>query len=166
LKFDLNGHNLLPFLRDKAYTLLTQRDQSVAELRAKLSRALGKQPFAQSLGEEVQTKAIGQTIRELEEQHLLDDKKFSRNWVESRLRFRPRGEPVLRQELRQKGISEEVIKATLSDLLDEESQLAAATKLLKSRQKKTPDQNNRYLASKGFSYSIIHQVVPRNSGKS
>lgn len=162
MKFDLNGPSLLPFLKDKAYTLLTARDHSVAELREKLKKALDKQPFAQSLALEERERALEQTLLELQDQHLLDDEKFARSWVESRLRFRPRSAIVLRQELRQKGIAEEITKMVLAEIVNDQTQLDAARKLLRSRQSKSREQNTRYLAGKGFPYQIIKQALADN----
>jgi len=84
-----------------AARLLEARARSVGEVRRRLTQA-GYRP-------ELIEGAIGR----LTELGILDDEAFSRAWVESRDRARPRGESALRQELALRGVSREVIDGAL-----------------------------------------------------
>lgn len=87
---------------EAAAQLLAVRSRSVAETRSRL-RHLG---YAEPLIEDVLTRLLGMGY--------LDDVAFGRAWVESRDRSRPRGEAVLRQELRRKGLDEAVVRDILA----------------------------------------------------
>lgn len=58
---------------------------------------------------------VEQAVTRLVELHLLDDGAYARAWIASRDRTRPRGERVLRQELRMRGVAAEVIDEALDD---------------------------------------------------
>ncbi len=139
--------------RDLALRYLGTRARSTAEVRDYLRR----KGFAETTIEHV--------IERLQEWGYLDDEAFARFWVEDRERFRPRGLIALRQELRQKGISNDIIQRVLADLDPEDSaRRALASRLRQWRhldwhtfRKKAGD----YLARRGFSYDIINDVVRR-----
>lgn len=61
---------------------------------------------------------------------LIDDEAFARMWVESRQRSRGLARPVLRQELRRKGIDGQVAEAALEEL-DPEDERARAVELVR-----------------------------------
>jgi len=88
---------------DAAATFLAVRPRSVAETRRRL-RHLGY-PHA----------LVDRVVDRLIELEYLDDEAFSRAWVESRDRARPRGENALRRELMLKGVGREVIDAVLAE---------------------------------------------------
>jgi regulatory protein len=62
-----------------------------------------------------------QVIARLERNGFLDDREFARFWVENRQTFRPRGTRALRVELRQKGLSGEIIEDALAVVGDEDA---------------------------------------------
>lgn len=117
------------YLNIKAVRLLSYRPRSIAEIRQRLKRT------------NADSKTINLVISELEDQGLLDDKKFAAWWVDQRTTFRPRGNFALTQELKQKGIADSIIK---SNLLTYEQELELAKKLPVNK-----------LASRGFSFGII-----------
>jgi len=84
-----------------AARFLEARARSVGEVRRRLTQA-GYRP-----------ELIEGAIVRLTELGILDDEAFSRAWVESRDRARPRGESALRQELALRGVSREVIDGAL-----------------------------------------------------
>ena len=88
---------------DAAARFLEARQRSVAEVRRRL-RSAGYRPDL-----------VDGAIDRLLELGFLDDEAFSRTWVESRDRARPRGERAIREELRLKGID----RATIDAVLDE-----------------------------------------------
>ena len=49
-------------------------------------------------------------LSKLREQKFVNDEKFAQGWIEHRMRLKPKGWYVLKLELQQKGISEDIIK--------------------------------------------------------
>jgi regulatory protein len=94
---------------------------------------------------------------------LLDDEAFAQYWVENRERFRPRGLHGLRYELREKGISDEIIKGALASVDVSASARRAASK--KARQLRQMDHSTfvqklvDFLARRGFGYEVAREVA-------
>jgi regulatory protein len=94
---------------------------------------------------------------------LLDDFAFANYWVEQRETFRPRSRFALAQELRQKGINQDVINGVLENV----DELAAARRVVNkraSRWTELPDEAYRkkmsgFLQRRGFSYEIIREAL-------
>ena len=96
---------------------------------------------------------------------LIDDEKFAKWWVEQRQSFRPKPKRILNNELRIKGINNEIIKKVLGEEeIDEEKM---ARELLEKRAYKwkgleprlTRQKMSQYLVQKGFSWEIVEKVV-------
>jgi regulatory protein len=86
-----------------AARFLELRSRSVDEMRRHLAAA--RYP----------ANLIERAIVRLLELGMLDDRAFGRAWVESRDRARPRGEQVLRRELRLKGLERDLIAEILAE---------------------------------------------------
>jgi regulatory protein len=102
-----------------AMRLIEIRPRSISELRQRLRR------------KEFPASAVDYAITRLSDLGLLDDAAFSRLWVENRRSFSPRGSLALRDELRRKGISRDLIDAALAD--DGEAEDAAAQEAERAR---------------------------------
>jgi regulatory protein len=91
----------------------------------------------------------------------IDDESFAKWFLDQRNTFRPKSDRILTQELRAKGIGQEIIKKVLSE--DETSELEKALKLIK----KPMDREKviRYLGSRGFSWDIIKDVLAKLKNK-
>lgn len=104
-------------------------------------------------------------IGRLEHAGLLDDEAFAHFWVENRERFRPRGLRALRYELRNKGVSDEIIDLALESVDAQESAYRSAAK--KARQLSDQDQRTfyrkmiDYLSRRGFAYEVSREVTDR-----
>ncbi len=134
-----------------AYRLLTYRPRSEAEVRTRLL----KKGFDPATAEAA--------LEKLRAQGLLDDLAFGRFWQESREAFSPRGEYLLRAELRQKGLSAETVGEVLADFDEAESALKVARSLRRRLDKLPPEERRRrlwgQLARRGFAPDTIQQVV-------
>jgi regulatory protein len=136
-----------------ALRFLGIRDRSEAELRTYLRR--------RKLPDDV----LERTLARLREHQHADDARFASAWVENRSTFRPRGRRALTWELRQKGVSAEVVDTALADL--DETALAYQAGIKKARQLvSAPWQDFRlrvsaYLARRGFEPSIVTTTVSR-----
>jgi len=124
------------------------------------------------LSEKIRTKKVskGQAIAKakkiilrLKSLGLIDDREFTRWWLEQRQTFRPKGKLALRQELRQKGIDDSLISRLLDSLITPEVELETAKKLARKRLKVIKslpflEQKRKlvqFLGSRGFSYPTI-----------
>ena len=109
-----------------------------------------------------------QVIEKLENLNLINDKEFARWFIDQRQQFRPRGKMLLTLELRQKGISPEVIAEALTTI-DASSQTEKAIELLERKinlwrekdirvlRKKAQD----FLLRRGFSYAVVRDAVQK-----
>lgn len=139
--------------REDAYRLLEHRQRSIAEIGGRLAR----KGFPADIVEEV--------IAGLEQVGLLDDSDFSRRWVRSRMAQRPMGRRALTWELRQKGVSDDLIDEALREISDED-ELEAALHLARRRLKKDagdPAAEKRRLASllrrRGFGWEAVSAAL-------
>jgi regulatory protein len=136
----------------KALRHLSYRPRSEAELRQKLI----------SLG---YTETVIETvITRLRNNQLIHDPQFAQMWVENRSTFRPRSRHLLKMELKQKGIHDEIIEAALADAVDDDelAYQAATRKAHKYAGLEWQDFREKlsgFLARRGFSYGTIAPVV-------
>ena len=104
-----------------ARTIVLRKLSAAPRTRAELAGELAKR----GVDSEVATHVLDRFV----EVGLVDDADFAQMWVESRQRTRGTARPVLRRELRDKGVAEEYIDAALADL-DGESESEAARMLV------------------------------------
>jgi regulatory protein len=144
-------------LKDWALGLLSQRSYTCAKLSDKLRQRAKKLKISPD--------SIPAVIDRLIELKLLDDLKYCRNWVEDRNRMRPRGQYMLTQELRLKGVAKDVLDQFWAERepLDE---LALAQQLvdkkkprLRGDERQIREKLYRYLASKGFGHTVIKAIL-------
>ena len=151
---DLLASDVAQRAYDRAVRFLSYRPRSVWEVIRNLIRA------------GVDESLIEAVIERLTHQGYLNDAEFARFWVGDRQRFRPKGARALRQELRQKGVSDAVIDETLVDLDPMASALAAGRPRalrLASLAEADPFTFRRklsgFLLRRGFDYGIVREVV-------
>ncbi len=135
-------------LRVAALRLLTRRDHSRAELKAKLATT------AES------PEQLNAVLDVLQAERLLSDHRFATQRVVARAgRY---GDARLKQELRQQGVSDEDITAALPEAGDE----AARCRAVWARKFRLPPQSveerakqMRFLQYRGFSSEVIRRVM-------
>ena len=94
-------------------------------------------------------------LERLCELNLLNDSRFSRLWLESRLRL-PRSPLRLLAGLCSRGIDRDDAEAAIKEVLDEDTEYALLLRFVKKKQRKTEKQNLKYLLkSEGFSSVAI-----------
>jgi regulatory protein len=133
---------------------LTGQARSRAELATKLAKRRVPEEVAQRL------------LDRFEEVGLVDDAAFARLWVESRQPGKGLGRRALAQELRRKGVDEEVARAAL-DEVEPEDEEAAARELVrrKLRTMRNVDRTTAtrrlsgMLARKGHGGDVVWRVV-------
>lgn len=150
----LKASDTLEQARQRAVEFIAYRPRSEKEVRQRLQRAGAPEDVIDEIA--VSLRAAG----------LLDDESFSRSWVDSRMRNRPRSRRMLAWELKQKGIDAATIDASLEAVSDSEAAYQAALRQWPKVAEARPDRQRRrklseYLARKGFGYDTIEEAIER-----
>ncbi len=132
---------------------LTPRERSELEVRNRLTRAGHADDVIES------------TIQRLRARRFLDDRSFAHAWVESRARRRARGRHVVEQELRGKGLDDELIAEAIETSYGDE--LDVARPLAKKYVAglgvlEWPAFRRRlgaYLSRRGFAYDAVDTLI-------
>lgn len=159
------------FLYNKALRLITNRPQSKKEIFLKLILSTRRRKISDAKN------SIDKTIRELENKNILNDFDFAKWWISQRSEFSPRGKTLLIQELKSKGVSEDVINKAIDFFWkDEVDRLGVKRKALseielakKAANKKIREYSKfsaldferkmiRYLLRRGFDYEVSREV--------
>ena len=141
--------------RDYTYRFLSYRQRSVKEVRERLK----KRGFASGI--------IRKTIEYLSRLSYLNDEEFARFWMRSKIQSKPSGLALLRYQLRQKGISEELLDKVFGEYAGLYDEYEAAKKLAASRRSRYKNVNplkikqRLYgcLRRRGFSQEAIWQAL-------
>ncbi len=152
------GQTLLPEARqeleqkahiDKAYDrslqLIARRPRSTWEVEQYLKR------------KSYETDIIKTIVERLQDKGYLDDAAFADTWVRNRRLLKSRSKRKLRQELMQKRVPDQIIRACLD--ADETDDTAVLRDLIEQKRKLSRYQDRqklmRYLSGQGFSYGDI-----------
>jgi regulatory protein len=138
---------------------LTGRARTRSELATKLTQ--------RQVPDDVATRLLDR----FEEVGLVDDSAFAREWVEQRQTGRGLARRALAQELRRKGIADEVVRETL-DELDPDDEVEAARMLVRAKLRTVGSLDHDkavrrlvgMLARKGHSSSVAFRVVKEELG--
>lgn len=144
-----------------AFRLLSYRIRTCKEMSDKL-RDKG---FSQDI--------INRVIKDLKRIDYLNDAKFAKEFIESRLIHNPKGAKMLSYELTQKEVAKHIIDKALKENLPSEKEADLARELAKKvwLKKKNVEINKRkaqlynYLARRGFSSSLIIKTLEEVSGQ-
>jgi regulatory protein len=146
-------------LFERALRFLAPRPRSRSEVRRRL---LAPRPKHLPPNAEL----VERVLDRLEGLELQDDRQFADFWIENRERFSPRSARALSFELRQHGVTREVIDQASSSDRDEERALAAGRQRLRSLSPTHPPSYEdfrarlgQFLLRRGFSYGIARRVV-------
>ena len=150
------NEDLIPLL-DKAYFFLKFRPRSEKEVRDYLYKKISNKLWSREDAEKI--------IENLKGRGLIDDAKFVDWFIRQRLALKPKGERVLRRELRQKGIEDELVDRYFSkNSLNEEG---LARQILEKRwprliglsKRKRFEKAARFLMSRGFSFDLTKKTI-------
>ena len=155
---------------DEQYTALILKDQQARCFDAAL-RFLGARPRSEReirdrlARHEFDVTVVDRVIERLRRIRLVDDAAFATYWVEQRASHRPRGSRLLKQELRQKGVSQDVLAEALPLEDDDEGAYRAAQRKatsLRALDERTFKQRlGAFLQRRGYGYETIKPVVTR-----
>lgn len=150
---ELKSKDDIEIALQRAMNFLSYRARSEQEVRQNLKKHEHADPV------------IEEILDRLRRGGLVDDQNFAEIWVENRSEFRPRGSQMLRVELRQKGIQDQVIADVLGQI--DESALALKAARKKARRFQSLEwqdfrkKMNGFLARRGFHYGVISEVLPK-----
>lgn len=137
--------------RSKALSLLSRREHSRSELKQKLYST-------DSSSDEINT-----LLDEFENAGWLSDARFASSYVRANLeRF---GASRLKNELRQRGVSDGDIQAALAEATEIETDLSRAQTIWQKKFAAPPldaadkGRQVRFLQARGFSFDVIRQVI-------
>lgn len=139
-------------VKERAAMVLGYRDRSVAELVEKLA----DDGYPQIV--------VDETVERFSELSLIDDQRFTAGWVRSR-RASGFGDDRIRRELRQKGVSDQIISEAFGELTEETSdQVERASRLLSASRLESQADARRAvsrLLRKGYPMSVALAAVRR-----
>jgi regulatory protein len=138
---------------DAALHFLGPRPRSEREIRDRLARG------------EYDPQVVDRVVARLRQLRLVDDAAFAAYWVEQRATHRPRGARLLKQELRQKGVSQDVLTEALPEDDDADGAYRAAQRKatsLRALDERTFKQRlGAFLQRRGYDYETTRSVVGR-----
>ena len=163
----MEAKTILETLSQEAAHFLSFRPRSEKEIRDFLLKKFKVKFFHSPEFLEIdKEKFISQVIEQLKKHNLINDSQFVSWWLEQRSSFNPKSEKVLRLELRQKGIDEELIEEKLAtidimqrqqairQIIEKKIRLYAGLSKFKLRNKLL-----RYLINHGFNYDLAKSLV-------
>jgi regulatory protein len=135
-----------------AVIFIKYRPRSVKEVKDKLK------------SKKCPEKLINMVIYELQENNLLNDEEFARAWAEERLLSRKFGKIKVRNELKLKGISPDIIASILDEALTGFDELEQAVKFISGKYKRglegiKKDKLIALLIRNGYTFSIAEKAV-------
>ncbi len=146
---------------------LSFRPRSEKEMRDYLTKKFRIQNSELRIKNEI----IERIIASLKRDKFINDEEFVRMWVKQRTLLKPKAWRVIKYELKQKGITDEIIdfvmtndQLSMTKNLDTESARKLAEKKLrtihdKDDKRKVYEKLGRYLASKGFDWDTVKEAI-------
>lgn len=141
--------------KNNAYALLRIRPRSEAEIK----RRLKEKGYDEAL--------ISGIVESLKRTGNIDDQKFAKFWIESRMTLNPVGDVVLKHELKEKGVTDSIIEATLEEKAKNYDEHEVAFNMAKDRFERLKSLDRRkatkrlydFLIRRGFKYDTVRKIV-------
>lgn len=148
----LQGEDAVQKAVEAGVNYLSYRPRSIKEVRVKLE-------------EKATPEVTERAIERLSALGYLDDQAFASMWVRDRLHFRPASPRALRQELRQKGIADDIIAEVLAQVSVEETAYRALQAQARRVRNLSPrdarEKLTGFLARRGFNYGDARRAIDR-----
>lgn len=107
-------------------------------------------------------------ISKLLEYEYLNDEKYAQLFVESRIKYKPRGKNILYGELISKGVSKDIVEKVLSEMLGDEYSILVSTYRKRFKDQKISIEDRKkidFLRRKGFNWDLIEKFINDESSK-
>lgn len=109
--------------------------------------------------------SVNRTIDKLKDLKLVDDEAFAESWMQDRLLYRPKSRMMIRRELIQKGVDNEIASRITEEVDDSESAFNAGIKKAKLLRNLEYQEFYRrlaaYLGRRGYGGEVVHGAVKR-----
>ncbi len=142
---------------DRTFNFISYRMRS----RHEVSLYLRRKKYDQELS--------AQIVAELERRRIIDDFRFAKEWVDTRRLGAARSRRQLQAELREKGMTSEIIEEVLRSV-GEEDEVGAVIEMIENKglRRRYDDERKliNHLAGKGFSYATIKTALGRITASS
>lgn len=107
-------------------------------------------------------------VSRLLEYEYIDDEKYAKMFVESRIKNKPRGKNILFGELISKGVSKDIVEKVLSEMLCDEYSILISTYRKRFKDQSISFEDRKkidFLRRKGFSWDLIEKFINNESSK-
>ncbi len=107
-------------------------------------------------------------IKKLLEYEYLNDEKYAQLFVESRIKYKPRGKNILYGELISKGVSKDIVEKVLCEMLSDEYTILVSTYRKRFKDQKIYLEDRKkidFLRRKGFNWDLIEKFINDESTK-
>lgn len=156
------NEDLIPLL-NKVYFFLKFRPRTEQEIRDYLYKKVAKTHWSRDDAEKI--------IDNLKTQDLINDEQFVDWFVRQRMALKPKGQRLLKRELKQKGIKDELVDKYFSRRVVDEEGLAR--QILEARWGRYKNLNERkrfekaagFLGRRGFGFDVIKKTIENLSKK-
>lgn len=143
--------------RNNAYLLLRSRPRSEYEIRLRLKE------------KGYDGAVIDGVVDGLRRTGDIDDVKFARFWIDSRMNMNPMGDVILKHELKLKGVSDSVIEATLENKRATYDEYEVAFNMAAEKYKRFQKLDKKkalkrvydFLLRRGFKYDTIRAITDK-----
>lgn len=141
------------YVREKALRLVDYRDRTKGELEKRLVR------------DGCDQKTTEKVVADLERAGIIDDKKFAREFLESRNRSKPLGKMRMAREMYTRGVEKDLAEEVLENYTEEEeyenalSLARKKTKNMAGLDKESLRKIAGFLARRGFDWETISKVM-------
>lgn len=150
-------------LTDLALRFLSYRQRSEKEIKVYLTRKIAQKENIKAK-DAVQSPQVSAVLAKLKKYSYINDTEFAKWWVASRIESHPMGKYLLKQELRRKGISPQIVESILLKVPDERK---LAINLIEKKIKKWPKlpplqfkkKAYAFLLSRGFGWDVAKETV-------
>lgn len=137
--------------KDKAYKFLGYKARSEKEVRDKLI----KENYPQEI--------IDRIIELFKHYNYINDENYTKAYINNRIKFKPRAKRMLKYELVQKGVDNDIIENIIDNSNIDETDIAInlLQKKLKNKKDIEPKEKQRiynYMLRRGFDYETINKA--------
>ena len=148
-------------LLNYSFRLLSRKRYTVFEIEKKLKQYSKRRSLNDG-------NDINKVIKRLFDLRYLDDQEYCNDFINSRIKFKPRGKFLIKKELMLKGIKKDLIEDTMNKNIIDEEELGSRLiekkidKWSKLEIRKQKEKAYQLLSRKGFSLDSIYKILDKH----
>jgi len=156
---EIRAYDEYNYGKNVAYKFLSYKPRSIKEVKNKLTY------------KKISKESVEKIIEHLKKYQFLNDESYAKMYLEQKTNSKGMGKSMVTFKMIDKGIDKEMITKVIDENYPEEKQIEAGKKLIEKylkKKQKIEDKNElkkkcyQYLFSRGFSYSVIEQILKIN----